>query len=89
VITLGQPQSDNNNRRFLVIFSGQVKCAQIKQLSTLKMKLGIQNGGRYRQVVAIRRCLLTQVWLYTYILALLLEVGRRKAQARREQLTLK
>ncbi len=28
------------------------------------LKLGLQNGGRCRQVVAIRRWSLTQVWLY-------------------------
>jgi hypothetical protein len=28
------------------------------------LKLGIQNGGRCRQVVAIQRWSLTQVWLY-------------------------
>jgi len=29
--------------------------------------MGPQNGGRYRQVVAIRRWPLPQVWLYTYL----------------------
>ena len=30
----------------------------------IKFNLGLQNGGRYRQEVVIRRWLLAQVWLY-------------------------
>jgi hypothetical protein len=38
-----------------------------RSLMYQKFKMRSENGGRWRQVVAIRRLLLTQVWLYMQI----------------------
>jgi hypothetical protein len=50
------------------------------------LKLGIQNSGRWRQVVAIRRWSLVQLWLYTINESLKLELYSLKKWKMQKQL---